>query len=77
MRPTIYYVANEGGKKHRAFSGEQAAFCGRVSNHGRRWFHCSSSPSRLSKQNCRECAESELNGEVRLVMDTFVPVRST
>jgi hypothetical protein len=76
MKPTIYFVSDtDRGKRHRAFSRTQPAFCGTVSIYSG-WARVRSSASDRERK-CRECAESPLNGEVELTESHYIPVEHT
>lgn len=72
-QPQVYFVFDsQNGKRHRAFSHKQPAFCGVVSQYSG-WPH--KRATILSKgRRCRECAESPLNGPVVLVEGYYKPV---
>lgn len=75
MRPKIVFVADaETGMRHRAFSQHQASFCGRVGIMGTEWANVYTEPSKNTRHDCQECADSNLNGEVKLVNQHYIPV---
>lgn len=73
-QPQIYFVFDsQNGKRHRAFSHKRPAFCGVVSKYSG-WPHKRSYLASKGRQ-CRECAESLLNGPVVLVEGYYKPVK--